>query len=134
MLNPFPDLLTYSLLAPFILRVVLGLLFLNLGYLKFKSERDRWIESCSTLGFQPAPFFVSLFGIIQIVGGLMLIVGLYTQIAALVFSIITFGELVVEYRNERILTRNIVFYLLLLAISLSLLLSGAGAFAIDLPL
>ena len=134
MLNPFPELLNFGLFAPLILRLVLGLLFVNLGYLKFKSEKERWIDSFSSLGLQPARFFVSLFGAIQIIGGIMLLVGLYTQIAALVFSIITFGELVVEYRNERILTRNIVFYLLVLAIGTSLLFSGAGFFAFDLPL
>ena len=134
MLNPFPDFLTYSFFAPFILRVVLGAIFLNLGYLKFKSERERWIASCSALGLRPAEYWVSLFGAIQIIGGAMLILGFYTQIAALVFVIITLSELWVEYKEERILIRDIVFYLLVLTISLSLLLSGAGAFAIDLPL
>lgn len=60
--------------------------------------------------------------------------GFYTQIAALILALITFAETYIEYKEPVILKRNFVFYILLLAISLSPLFSGAGAFAIDLPL
>lgn len=124
MLNPFPDLLTYSLLAPFLLRVVAGLIFIDLGVLAFKNKKK-----------VPSPALaVKIFGLIEIVGGVMFVLGFYTQIAALVLAIFTFVETYIEYRSPEILKRNLVFYILLLTISLSLLLSGAGAFAIDLPL
>lgn len=134
MLNPFPELLTYSLLAPFILRLVLGYLFINLGHLKLTSEKNRWTLSLETLKLKPAAFFVKLLALIEIVGGGMLILGLYTQIAALVLALITFGELYIEYKEESLLKRNLAFYLLIFAISISLLFSGAGFLAFDLPL
>jgi uncharacterized membrane protein YphA (DoxX/SURF4 family) len=134
MLNPFPQLLDFALLAPFILRVVLGLLFVNLGYLKLRTERKRWVVSFETLRLKPAAFLVTVIGTLQIAGGTMLIVGFLTQIVALIFTVIALAELFVEYRETAILKRNFVFYLLLSAISLSLLFSGAGLFAIDLPL
>ena len=134
MLNPFPELLTFSLMAPFILRVVIGLIFLDLGVLKFKGEKARWTELFRAFNLKPSEFWVRVYGVIQIIGGVMLILGLWTQVAALAFVISVGIEMALEWREEALLKRNIVFYILLFAISLSLLLTGAGAFAIDLPL
>lgn len=134
MLNPFPELLTYGLLSPFILRLVVGLIFINLGLLAFKNEKERWIVSLATLNIPSPKIAVKIFGAIEFVGGVMLLLGAYTQVATLVLSILTFAEAYVEYKDPTILKRNFVFYLLILAITLSLLFSGAGAFAIDLPL
>ncbi len=134
MLNPFPELLAFSLLGPFILRLVVGLVFIDLGMLKFKSERQSWIESFKALHLNPAGFLVGLFGLIEVVGGILLLIGAYTQIAALAFVILVGLEFFVEYKNASILKRDLTFYLLVLAIAVSLLLTGAGAYALDIPL
>lgn len=134
MLNPFPELLMYSFFGPLILRLVLGLIFIDLGVLKLRSEKERWLASFETLGLRPADLFVPLYALLQIIGGLLLIIGLWTQVAALVFAIFTGVELYVEWKVREILKRDMVFYLLLFIISLSLLLTGAGAYAIDIPL
>lgn len=134
MLNPFPDLLTYSLLAPFLLRVVAGFIFTDLGYLAFKNEKERWVVSLSTLNIPSPKIAVKVLGFVEIIGGLMLLVGFYTQIAALILALFTFAETYVEYKDPLILKRNFVFYIMLFSILLSLLVSGAGAFAVDLPL
>lgn len=134
MLNTFPDLLTYSLFAPLILRVVLGVILIDLGVLKFKSEKSRWIATFEGLRLRPSEALVSLYGLIEIVGGIMLVVGLYTQIAALLFVVLFAIEFYLEWTEANLLKRDLVFYILGLAISLSLLLSGAGAFAFDIPL
>ncbi len=134
MLNPFPELLNYALLAPFFLRVVLGLIFVDLGLLKFRAEKERWLATFNTLNLHPADFLLPLYAGLQIAGGLLLIMGLWTQIAALAFVIFTGIELYTEWSAKEILKRDIVFYLLLFIISVSLLITGAGAYAIDLPL
>jgi len=134
MLNPFPEFLNYSLLAPMILRLLIGLIFVDLGFLKFRGEKDRWMASFEALHLRPADFFVPLYGFLQIVAGTLLIIGLWTQVAALFFVLSTGAELYVEWRAKEILKRDLVFYLLIFTISLSLLLTGAGAFAFDLPL
>ena len=108
--------------------------FINLGYLKFGREKNSWTNFFNLTFLKPANLWVKIFALIQIVGGLMLIAGFYTQITALVFVVITLVELGVEKREPALINRNFVFYLLLFAISLSLLFSGAGAFAVDLPL
>jgi len=132
--NIFPQLFTYTLIAPFILRLVLGFIFLNLGSLKLSKERSGWIASLNILGIRPTGFFTGLLGIIEIIGGLLLIAGVYTQLTALVLGVIALCELLIEYKEESILKRDMVFYLLLTAICASLLLTGAGLFAVDVPL
>lgn len=134
MLNPFPDLLTYSLLAPLLLRLVLGFIFVDLGILKTKGEKERWRATFEALHLKPADFFLPLYAFLQITGGILLILGLWTQVAALMFVIFTGAELYIEWRAKEILKRDLVFYLLLFIISLSLLFTGAGAFAFDIPL
>lgn len=134
MLNTFPDLLTYSLLAPLILRLVAGFIFINLGFLAFKNEKDRWLASLSALKIPGPKIALKILGSIEIIGGAMLILGFYTQITALILALLTFAETYIEYKEPEFLKRNLVFYVMLLSILLSLLFSGAGAFALDLPL
>lgn len=134
MLNPFPDLLMYSLLGPLVLRALLGLIFIDLGILKFRGEKKKWFASFETLGLHPVTIFVPLYALLQITGGVLLIIGLWTQVAALAFVIFTGIELYIEWQAQKILKRDVVFYLLIFIVSLSLLLTGAGAYAIDIPL
>lgn len=129
----FPELFTYGLVAPFLLRLSLGFVLVNLGYLSFKGERKQW-ENVGKLLRIPEKIFASGYGVFQITGGILFIVGLWTQAVALLFSALFLAELLVEYGEESILKRELAFYLLLFAISLSLLFSGAGFFAFDLSL
>ena len=133
-LNPFPDLLVLEHLAPLILRVVLGFIILNVGYLKFKSELPRWRIFMEAFGFKHRGELVKALGVVEIVSGVMLIVGFYTQIAALVLAILAFIELFAEQKESVLVKRDMVFYILVFAIALSLLFTGAGAFSLDLPL
>lgn len=133
-LNTFPELLTYSALSPFILRVVIGFIIINLGLLKLGKEKQDWQELFEAINFHPAKYFVKILAFIEILGGLMLFIGTYTQIVAMVFSIIFFCEAVLEYREESLENRNLPFYIIIFAIVLSLIFSGAGAFSFDLPL
>ena len=134
MLNAFPVLLDYSLFAPFILRIVAGMIFIDLGLVTFKTERQRWIASLTALRIPKPQMALKILGLIEIIGGIMLVLGFYTQVAALILAILTWSEAYIEYKDPAILKRSLVFYSMLLAITLSLLLTGAGAFAIDLPL
>ncbi len=133
-LNVFPELLSFSFLAPMILRIVLGVITLNLGLLKWKTERERWNLFFKGFGATEPGAFITLFALIEIIGGVALILGLYTQMAALIFAVIGFVEIYAEYKESALVKRNITFYILLFAIALSLLFTGAGAYSLDLPL
>lgn len=134
MLNPFPSLLIYSMLAPLILRLVAGLIFLDLGLVAFKGEKGRWLLSLSAIKVPNPKMALKILALLEIVGGIMFLSGFYTQIAALVLGILTFAEAYIEFKEPKVLKRSLVFYSMLLAITFSLLFSGAGAFSIDLPL
>lgn len=134
MLDVFPELLAYHDLAPFILRLVLGLVIVNLGYLKLTSEKDRWVASFGALHMHTAARWVSFIGALEMLGGIMLMAGIYTQAVALLFSMVLIFEMILESIAETILIRNFTFYLLLFAIAFSLLFTGAGGFALDVPL
>ena len=133
-LNTFPSLLSFSFLSPMILRLVLGFIALNLGFLKITSESELWRKLFETINFHPAGFFVKLLAAIETIGGILLLLGAYTQITAIVFALLFFCEAILEYRDDELERRSITFYILVFAIALSLVFSGAGAFALDLPL
>jgi len=135
MLTLFPELLTFGILASFILRLVVGFYFLNEGFTNLGTERRK---ACSTLlklewGFLGS-ISVWMFGILEVFVGLSLVFGLFTQVGAIIALIIALKLFVIRERYPMIAQESNMFYVLLIAISLSLLFSGAGAFAIDLPL
>ncbi len=132
-LSVFPSLLDYGLLAPFLIRIVAGFIFLDLGYLKVKKERERWYNLFNTF-IGMGGFLVTLVAVVEMVGGVLLILGLFTQIAALVLALLAFLNLYLEWREPAFIRRSLVFYMMLFAMTLSLLFSGAGFLAFDLPL
>lgn len=133
-LNTFPELLNFSILSPFILRVVLGLIVLNLGILKLTSEKHSWEKLFETIHLTPAHYLLKTLAFIEIAGGIMFLLGSYTQLTAIIFSVLFFCEAVLEYREDSLEKRNLTFYILLFAIALSLIFTGAGAYAFDLGL
>lgn len=132
MLNPFPDLLTYGILAPTILRLAAGAAFAYGAYFMWKHAsqlaevrlpiigKASWVGGASAVG--------------HLVIGAMLIVGFYTQIAALLGIAAAVKGAIFAPRYATLAPFTRAAYLLLLVILISLLLTGAGAFARDLPL
>lgn len=134
MLNPFPFFLAYGLLAPFIIRVVLGLIFVLAGYLKIFKRREAALRIFAEVRFPAPAFFMWLVALIELAGGALLVAGLWTQVAAMAIALISLGGLIIKVRRSDLLPQTVDFYVLTLVMSLSLVLSGAGAFAMDLPL
>ena len=133
-LNPIPALLMFSALAPFLLRVVLGFIIINSGKLKLQKESARWINTMKVARVPNEMLAVQILGTVEVIAGIMLTIGFYTQFAALLIALISFVCLYAEYKEDTLVKRDISFYLLSLTIALSLLFTGAGAFSLDLPL
>lgn len=134
MTNPFPELLIFSLLAPTLLRLTLGVFIILLGYSKLKDDNKGITNFFESLGFKPSKYYVQTLAIAEIVMGVALFVGFLTQIAALVIAIITFVSLIITVRHPETGLRKSSEYALFFVISISLVLTGAGLIAIDLPL
>lgn len=134
MTNPFPELLNFSLLAPTLLRLTLGIFIISLGYTKFKNPHTNIMSFFETLGFRPGALYTKALSVTEIVMGVALFMGFLTQIAALVVAIITFVSLIVTIRHPESGLQKASIYALFFIISISLVLTGAGLIAIDLPL
>lgn len=132
MLNPFPELLMLSTLAPLILRVALGVFFVYLGISLWKKRKEVTTLLTPLFG-KSAGGMPGLLLCVHGALGVLLIIGLYTQIAALIAFGISIKLLFVG-KFQTLSPFGQATYLLLAAIALSLLLSGAGAFAFDIPL
>src|SRR3989338_8964949 len=136
MLNIFPDLLSYSFFAPFLLRVVLGLVFIAHGYPKLFGGFTQTVGFFESVGIKPAKFWVFVVGAVEFFGGVALVVGFLTQIAAALIAInmLVATIYVKKIKFKKGLVDGYEFDLILLAAALALLFLGPGAFSIDLPL
>ena len=133
MLNLFPSLLVFSFFAPLLLRVVLGLWLLTTGYKHFLERRTISAElsrDWGTLGKAKG----LVFGLFEILLSGLLITGFITQIAVLMVAVMALGLLVFRKKYASLKPESPWLYVFVLTISLSLLLTGAGALAFDLPL
>lgn len=72
-------------------------------------------------------------GFMFFVLGSLLILGLFTQVVAIIFSVVCLrvGLMSMIFRQSETLSPR--FFLLLAIVSLSLVLAGGGAWALDLP-
>jgi uncharacterized membrane protein YphA (DoxX/SURF4 family) len=134
MLNPFPTLLAFSTLGPFILRILLGYFFFIFGTAKLGRKQEEKTHFFEAVDLKPGKNYAIGFGILETAVSLALLAGLYTQIAALIAIVILLATVIIERRQPELLASSLEFYIALLVIACSLLLTGAGAFAFDIPL
>ena len=132
MLNSFPNLLTYGFFAPTLLRVAAALVFAYLAYTHFKNK-----DQIAQTGFPiigKGEWIAWLAVLIEGAAALGLFLGYYTQISAIVGAAVAIKSSFWsgKYPDFFILSRSTSF--LLLIICLSLLVTGAGKLAFDLPL
>lgn len=117
-LNTFPALLDFLRLSPLLLRIVIGIFIFSLGY-------DRRKKSYS---FLSALYFIC---------GVTLIFGFYTQISSLVGIALLKLDFYFDYWKSRKtipVPRNYyMLYVIAVVVLLSLLFTGAGAKALDMP-
>ncbi len=131
MLNLFP-IQFLALFAYFLLRVLAGTVLLYLGLLharSFPTLKDGLSLSWWPYGRVSAGILIAT----ELATGIMLLLGFATQLAALVLILMSLKLFILRgwLTHETIPPRP--FYLLLLGIALCLFITGAGAFAFDLP-
>ena len=113
-LSLFPYLLSFQLAAPLLLRLTLGIILGHWAYKHFRTNR-----TCA---------------IIEGIVAILFIIGLYTQLAALVTAIAFIVFMVKKVKAKAFFTDGINYYFILFIIALSLLVTGPGLFAFDMPL
>lgn len=114
MFSILPPLLSFSSLAPLLLRITLGLVFIFWSIKKFKNEK--------------------VVSILEGIIGATLFIGFATQLVALIAAIILGYKLVRKILAKSFFTDGVNYYFILFIISISLIVTGAGFVAFDLPL
>jgi putative oxidoreductase len=121
--------------APLVLRVVLGGLFIWHGIDKFDAGISM-VEEMFTMWGVPAPGLAApLVAIIEIVGGIALVLGLATRIAATLLSVVMIGALIYVKQDLGIISSGPMpgaeLDLALLAGLIALVVLGPGRFSLD---
>lgn len=126
MLNTFPQLLVYSFYAPALLRVAVAFALFYLAYHQWRRRGE--------IAQTRSKFFPAVSILFNILVGLALFFGYYTQIAA-ILAIVGFAfGLWMNRRHPHIVILPNSTVKILVIICVSILLTGAGAYAMDLPL
>lgn len=111
----FPQILFLGLLAPFLLRITVGLFLIYLGKNRYKKTYN-WSS------------------IFYIISGVLLFVGIYTQFVAIVGMLILIFDFYLESDGKNTTPEKKILYVMSGIILLSLLFTGAGFLAFDRPL
>ncbi len=133
MLSLFPNLFTFGLIAPFFIRLAVGIFFILQGTRRQKEEAFQWnaLWNDKKIG---SVTLSSILAKLQIVVGVLLAIGLFTQAAAIVALVFVWAEWFLKRRTAMLTFQETWFTVLISAISIALLFLGAGFFAFDLPL
>lgn len=134
--NPFPTMFL-ALVAHAILRIIFGLILMALGYRHLFAERQtltQAIASCVPRLSGMAKLFAIKLAIAELLLGAMFVFGFYTQIAALGTIIYAMKMLFFRKHLNPPLMPTPAFFALAIGVCLSLFITGAGVFALDIPL
>lgn len=118
--------------AHLILRVVLGALFIPHGWAKFKnfSGSAAWFDS---IGLKPGKFWLMIVALTEFVGGVFLILGLFTQTVGILLAVLMLVAMWKVKWGKVGLTDaggwelDFIYFVA----ALSLVLMGSGAYALD---
>lgn len=120
--------------APFILRVVIGLIFAMHGYQKLAQfGLEGTTGFLASLGFPAASVFAILLIAAELGGGILLILGLFTHWVAKILAIVSVVALFTVHISKGFFmaTGGYEFIILILVATFSLMITGPGAFALD---
>lgn len=118
-------------LALLLLRLGIGLIFIYHGYPKIFSHAHQTMEEFPRMGFPS--YFALVAGVIEFFGGWLLVLGLFTRIAALLLA----GEMAIAILRVHLphggimAVSNYQFPLALAVGAFALVAVGAGAISID---
>ena len=116
-----------------ILRVVTGIVFLVHGWQKVFTMGFAGVTGGFTHMGVPMPGVIApIIAIIELVGGLALIIGLFTRLAALGLIIDMAGAIaIVHFKNGFFNPKGYEFPLMLLTAAVVLFIAGSGRYAVD---
>lgn len=129
----------YAGLSPIalpLLRAALGIMLIPHGCQKlfgwFGGAQIPFVKFFESVGYKPGALWVVLIGLLEVVGGLMMVVGLFTRVVAFLFVVFMINAILVTSAKGFFWTAGGSEYSwLLLAVSFVFLIRGAGDYSID---
>jgi len=122
--------LVFSDWALVLLRLVLGLIFIAHGWPKIKDLKTT-AQNFAAMGFRPGRFWGSLVASVEFFGGILFILGLFTQVAALILAIEFIVIMIWKLKIKQKLVGGYELDLILLAALLTLASMGSTLYSID---
>jgi putative oxidoreductase len=125
-----------SLWSPLVLRIVVGLVMAGHGAQKLFGwfggyGFDATVNAFSSMGLKPPFIMAALAGGGEFLGGILLILGLFTRLAALNVAVIMGVGIVTAHASAFFLPAGMEYALTLLAASLVLVETSGGALSAD---
>ena len=130
----------YDKLTPFalpLLRVGMGLILIPHGAQKLFGwfggmGFERFVQLFSNLGYKPGALWVTLVALTEFVGGILLVLGLFTRAAAL--ALVIFMVVAVHFTSGKGFfwtAGGLEYSLLILLVGLVFLIRGGGEYSFD---
>ncbi|MGW9100397.1 DoxX family protein [Priestia megaterium] len=120
-------------LSALILRVVLGITFFIHGVVKFQGGIENTVGWFSSIGLPG--FLAYAVALIEVVGGLALVLGLFTRLVSILFALLMIGAIVkVKLAVGFLGNGQMAGYeldLAFLAMAVSIAITGSKAYALD---
>lgn len=110
--------------ALFFLRLVVGIIFVYAGWGKL-SNMEMTIGAFGSMGFPAPAFFAYLVGLVEFLGGIALIVGFFTRLAAGLLSIVMIVALLAVHTKMPFMQAQLPLVLLGATVALKYLGPGA---------
>lgn len=119
--------------GPLVIRVAVGLVFFMHGWQKLSGGVEGTAGFLGALGFPAPEVFAILLIAAELVGGAMLILGLFTHWTAKVLTFVALVALLTVHATKGFFmaTGGYEFILLILAASASLIFLGPGMWSVD---
>lgn len=112
-----------------VLRVVLGIILIFHGYPKLKGLKGI-AGNFGQMGFKPGMFWATIVMLLEFFGGILLILGLLTQVVAF-FLAVEFAVILLTLKRKAGLVGGFEFEFLIFAAAIALLVLGAGRISLD---
>lgn len=118
--------------APLVLRLAVGLVFLVHGYMKIQ-DVGQVTTMFGSLGIPGAAFFAWVVTLVELLGGVALIVGLWVHLASKLLAIDMLVALFLVHFKQGFLVTNggYEYALVLFAATLALMIMGGGAYSLQ---
>src|SRR4051812_37512304 len=113
----FPILEHHEQIAAMLLRIVLGVTLVYFALQKIRAQG------------QSAGSNSTIYGYIEFIIAALLILGLFTQLAALINAFILLIKIGFKSKEDKLLSHGVNYYILLLTMAVALVLIGPGIWA-----